>query len=114
MPSVTANHRPLFSGLKVTSRRPAPPSEAPGETVGITSGTLTGVATRDSDGVQVLVTNLHVLAGKTTTVSVGKKAKKLKNAAGDESLYQGDIDEAHRVGKYADSTQLTPGQPIDT
>ena len=45
------NHRPLLSGIEITSRI--------GETnlryVG--AGTLTGLATRNSDGKKVLVTN---------------------------------------------------------
>ena len=101
MPIVTTKHRPLFSGLGIKSQRPAPPDEGTGETEAISGGTLTGVATRDSDDALVLVTNLHVLAGRDTVVSVGKKSYRLLNAAADESLYQGgkgcDVQDAERA-----------------
>ncbi len=114
MPSVTTKHRPLFSGLGVKSQRPAPPNKGTGETEAVSSGTLTGVATRDSDDALVLVTNLHVLAGRDIVVGLGKKGYRLLNAAGNESLYQGGIGAADKIGSYADSTRLTDGQAINT
>ena len=42
------HHSPLLAGIKVAS------------SADINPGTLTGLATRNSDGKRVLVTNLHV------------------------------------------------------
>ena len=50
-------HRPLLSGIKITSRMGSPISH---RYVG--EGTLTGLATRNSDRKKMLVTNLHVMA----------------------------------------------------
>ena len=52
-------HRPLVSGIAVLS----------GKTVEnrieiIETGTLTGLATRNSDNAKVLVTNLHVVSAR--------------------------------------------------
>ena len=48
-------HRPLMAGIGVS------------DSVG-TQGTLTGLATRRSDGKRVLVTCLHVMAGSVQTM----------------------------------------------
>ena len=50
-------HRPLVSGILIRSGKIV--NNEPQE---IEFGTLTGLATRDSDGKKVLVTNLHVMA----------------------------------------------------
>ena len=49
-------HRPLLGGIQVTSAE-----MVAGSLVRKNSGTLTGLATRNSDGKKFLVTNLHVM-----------------------------------------------------
>ncbi len=46
-------HRPLMAGIEIKTR-------TPGHRERNDSGTLTGLATRNTDGKRVLVTNLHV------------------------------------------------------
>ena len=53
MSELTTFHRPLLGGVQVESA---------------VFGTLTGLATRRSDGKRVLVTNLHVMAGSVHTI----------------------------------------------
>ena len=61
MGQVDSKHRPILSGVGIYSIGPLP-THAPGDDHDqLGSGTLTAVARRDSDGKQVLVTNLHVL-----------------------------------------------------
>ena len=55
MGAANTRHRPLTAGIGV--------SDSDG-----TQGTLTGLATRRSDGKKVLVTNLHVMAGSVHTI----------------------------------------------
>ena len=55
------HHRPLVSGILVKSAR-----KVGDQLQYISTGTLTGLATRNSDSKKkVLVTNLHVLSGVT-------------------------------------------------
>ena len=51
-------HRPLVSGIGIMSARRVNNQLQP-----ITIGTLTGLATRNSDGKKMLVTNAHVMTG---------------------------------------------------
>ena len=70
-------HRPLQSGIKITSRRGGPLS-----TTYVGGGSLGALATR-YDGRKVLVTNLHVMAG--ITESGGNEF--LRNPVGDEKMF---------------------------
>ena len=70
-------HRPLLSGIGVKS------------SAHDSHGTLTGLATRDTDGKRVLVTCRHVMA-----------AHDAINPTGDEVLYHIDKNNSeHKVGK---------------
>lgn len=57
MPNSNEEHRPLRAGLWI---RTAKPNDSGGLDV-IDRGTLTGLATRKSDGAKVLVTCKHVM-----------------------------------------------------
>ena len=74
-------HRPLLAGLRIEAGR-----DTGGSVHQINYGTLTGVA-RQTDGTLVLVTCFHVMAG-------GLRA----TPQGDELMFQGGLDGAHRVG----------------
>ena len=63
MGTTDTHHSTLVSGLLVLSGRKVGNQIQP-----ISSGTLTGVATRNSDNKPVLVTNLHVVSVSTWTV----------------------------------------------
>ena len=54
MPARNARQRPVRAGIQVTSARST--------TDGISSGTLTALATRNRDNQKVLYTCLHVMA----------------------------------------------------
>ena len=82
--------RPLTSGLLITVERSDYTSD----------GTLTAVAYRNGGAGdnRVLVTNLHVMAGK-DTIGSGKDAKlRLRNPRGNEEMYQGSRAAANKVG----------------
>ncbi|MCY3542781.1 MAG: hypothetical protein OXH22_01865 [Chloroflexi bacterium] len=87
-------HRPLLSGLRIMSRI--------GEinTLLVGSGTFTGLATRNSDGKKVLVTNLHVLAGDDDNGN-------LRNPSGNEEMYQGLGNPSDKVGGDLDWEPLS-------
>ena len=57
-------HRPLVSGIQIESGT----GSFSIRTVG--AGTLTGLATRNSDGKKMLVANLHAIAGKDTQATI--------------------------------------------
>ena len=83
-------HRPLVSGIHVKSgiyeiRRGVHAVWSVG------AGTLTGLATRNSDGKKVLVTNLHVMAGRSDSGGY-------QNPSGDEEMYQGLLNPPDKVG----------------
>ena len=78
-------HRPLASGIRIRSGK----KKGNGlET--IEGGTLTGLATRNSDGKKVLVTNLHVMAG----LSDGEP----QEPSGNEEMYQESVSADKKVG----------------
>ena len=81
MPTPSEAHRPLLAGLRIEVGR-----DTGGNIDQINFGTLTGVA-RQTDGTLVLVTCFHVMAG-------GLRA----TPQGDELMFQGGLDGAHRVG----------------
>ncbi len=92
---VNSKHRPMLSGVGINSRGPLP-GLAPGDRRDLGSGTFTGVATRRSDGKQMLVTNLHVLAGADRVPN--SNIEFYRNVSGHEEMYQGGLSAAYRVG----------------
>ena len=82
-------HRPLLSGIKIISGTGQGPIQR------ISAGTLTGVATRNSDGKKVLVTNLHVMAGTNPGPS---NTSFYRNPTGGEEMYQGQLIPGDKVG----------------
>ena len=83
MGATSAYHRPLVSGIRVVNVKRD-------ENEGILSsgvGTLTGLATRNSDGRKVLVTNLHVITGRIQ-----------RNPSGGEEMYQELVNATKKVG----------------
>ena len=84
-----SRHRPTRAGLYVSSKRTT------GEI--LTGGTLTGLASRDSDSKKVLVTNQHVMAGA------------MRNLTGNEEMYQAlPTDANDRVGNMIHGVSLRP------
>ena len=79
-------HRPLVSGIAVLSGKTV---ENRIEIIG--TGTLTGLATRNSDDAKVLVTNLHVMAGVDADDNY-------RNPTGSEGMYQLTHTEDKKVG----------------
>ena len=90
-------HRPLQSGIKITSRTGSPLS-----TTLIGGGTLTCLARRN-DGTKVLVTNSHVIAGLDENGF-------LRNPTGTELMFQGGDSFAHKVGTVVDWEDFTLGK----
>ena len=92
MGEVNTNHKTLVSGLQIKSGKQGriipgdhgEPQYAPHH---IADGTLTGLATRNSDNKKVLVTCLHVMTGSVQT-----------NPSGDEEMYQGSLSADRKVG----------------
>ncbi len=94
MGQTNTHHRPLVSGIHVKSAR----------TVGdqlhhLAGGTLTGLATQNSDGNRVLVTNLHVMTSDTPD-----------RVTGDEELYQESVSPSKKVGGLLDWVRVVSGQ----
>ena len=91
-------HRPLVSGIVVLSGKTV------GNRIEITgTGTLTGLATRDSDDKKVLVTNLHVMAGVDANGNY-------RNPTGNEEMYQLANTEDKKVGSAPAWVQMVSGQ----
>ncbi len=93
-----AYHRPLVSGIMVISAKKV------GKMIqNIGGGTLTGLATRNSDGKKMLVTNLHVMTSSVQT-----------NPSGNEEMYQMAMTDDRKVGAIpawdADSPAWVPIQ----
>ncbi len=82
MGRTTEYHRPLVSGIGVVSAR-----RVNNQLQTITIGTLTGLATRNSDGKKMLVTNSHVMTGDIQT-----------NPSGNEEMYQDSVTQNNKVG----------------
>lgn len=85
MAETTDKHRPLVSGLNIHSH-----AIREGRHTHIGEGTLTGLATRKSDGRQMLVTALHVMS-EDDALGV------YKNPVGDEMMFQGGKDWSCKV-----------------
>ena len=105
MGSTDANHRPLLSGTRITTRHRLPGPVLPGETpqsVHLSAGTLTGLARRNSDGQKMLVTNLHVMAGVDIDLdpATGGRIRVRRNLSADraEEMYQGGETAGDKVG----------------
>ena len=86
MGATNAFHRPLVSGIKIQSGK-----KKGNRLEAIIGGTLTGLATRNSDGKKVLVTNLHVMAGEDDDGNY-------HNPSGNEEMYQGLSNPRDKVG----------------
>ena len=90
------HHRPLMAGMRIKTKTPGPAG------IGDTEnrwGTLTGWATRNSDNRDVLVTNLHVMAGLRGSLQ----------PSGNEEMYQSDINNPeHKVGQIAANDSQNP------
>ena len=78
-------HRPLLGGIQIKSGTGRHSVRSVG------AGTLTGLATRNSDGRKVLVTNLHVMAGK-------DDSDDYRNPSGNEEMYQESVSADEKVG----------------
>ena len=90
-------HRPLVSGIHMQSGT----GSFSIRTVG--AGTLTGLATRNSDVKKMLVTNLHVMAGE------GDNGR-FRNPSGDEEMHQPSTDLDYRVGTNLVHVPIVAGQ----
>ena len=101
MSGLSERHRPLLSGINITSRTGNPLRHTQ-----VGSGTLTGLATKMTDDGKeklVLVTNLHVMAGLTPQDLI-------RNPTGDEKMFQGGDSYAHKVGSSLDWEPITLGR----
>ena len=87
-------HRPLLSGIQIKSGTGRHSVRSVG------AGTLTGLATRNSDGRKVLVTNLHVMAGRDDNDDY-------RNPSGNEEMYQGLRNPSDKVGSNLDWEPLS-------
>ena len=94
-------HRPLVSGIRVASGREV--MEVVRRVQYVEGGTLTGLATRNTDGKKVLVTNMHVMAGETDD-------GRFRNPSGDEEMYQPSTDLDYRVGTNLVHVPIVAGQ----
>ena len=112
MPTPEIKHRPLASGLRIDVDRPSrAEDENPRE-----MGTLTGIAYRGT--APVLVTAMHVIAGRTEFQSGRFTSYGWRNPLGDEQIYQGgpenkEFDAAYRVGNYTAAVKIAPGGTLD-
>ena len=101
MVETNKSHRPLLSGIWVTSAKMVDGVLKP-----IQSGTLTAVATRNSDNKKVLVTCKHVLTGNN-----------LVSPSGDEGMYQEEVPldtliERSRFDSYTPSSDSKVGTAV--
>lgn len=97
-------HRPLVSGIRIESVK-----EVDNSPQVIALGTLTGLATRNSDGKKALVTNLHVMAG--TRVIGGQIERRVyQDPAGDEEMYQESLGVNKKVGSLLAWVPIVDGQ----
>ncbi len=78
MSSPDSQQPPIVAGIQILSGR----DKGRGLIEAVSAGTLTGVAKRNSDGVKMLVTNMHVMAGLTDSDGY-------RNPVGDEVMYRG-------------------------
>lgn len=90
-------HRPVTSGLRIESAKMV--NGVPEYT---NFGTLTGLATRNSDGAKVLVTNKHVMTNDPDIILVGG-----------EEMYQPTVARGHRLGKLVDDPNNPSHLPIE-
>ena len=97
MGATNTHHRPLVSGIEIKSGRRVNGNLL---TVG-GGGTLTGLATRTSDGKKVLVTNQHVIAGTDDGA--------FRDLVGDEEMYQDSVQTMEMVGSLLDSVPIVSG-----
>ena len=93
MGATSAYHRPLVSGIRVVNVK----RDEDERILSSGAGTLTGLATRDSDGKKVLVTNLHVITGSIQ-----------RNPSSGEEMYQELVDTTKKVGTLPDWDEDNP------
>ncbi len=86
--------RPLDTGLGIYSARTMDKGTDDERLEEIASGTLTCLATRESDKKRVLLTCLHVMAAG------------MRNAQGNEEMYQGGHEATHKVGSSVQPIEL--------
>ena len=89
-------HRPLVAGVQVMSA-----ATVQGQLTTVSGGTLTGLATRNSDGKRVLVTNLHSIAADGHWERVN----------GNEELHQADL--PANPFDYVPVPSRKVGRPLD-
>lgn len=92
-----AAHRPLVSGLRITSR-----DGDENDHTYVGGGTLGGLASL-SDGTKVLFTNAHVTAGLDADGNI-------QNPEGTEKMFQGGDEWKHKVGSSVEWEELTDGE----
>ena len=97
MGATRSYHRPLVSGIQIKSGT----GSSSIRTVG--AGTLTGLATRNSDGKKMLVTNMHVMAGE------GDNGE-FREPTGNEEMYQDFLTSNKRVGTNLVWVPIASGQ----
>ena len=90
MSRASEHHRPLVSGIRIQSGKDET-RRGVRSIWSVGAGTLTGLATRNSDGKRMLVTNMHVMAGKGANGAI-------RNPSGDEEMYQGLRTRDNKVG----------------
>ena len=90
-------HRPLVSGIQIKS------GTGPFSIRTVGAGTLTGLATRNSDGKKMLVANLHVMAGE------GDNGE-YREPTGSEEMYQDLLTSDKRVGTNLVWVPIASGQ----
>ncbi len=88
------NHRTLVSGIQIKGAVPVGLANVPGVHG---TGTLTGLATRNSDNKRVLVTNAHVLVGLTAGGGYRNPT-----STKDENMHQGEGGRDDKVGDILD------------
>lgn len=90
MPRARLRHRPLRGGLGIRSY-----TGTEGNLSYVEGGTLTGLATRNISNKRVLVTALHVMAGK-------DDENNFQNPSGNEMMFQGGSNWDKKVGSNID------------
>ena len=104
MGATNAFHRPLVSGVWIESVK-----EVDNSPKAFSRGTLTGLATRNSDGKKVLVTNQHVMVGMQVLPGLIER-RVYQDPAGDEEMYQESLGANKKVGNNLSSVRIESGQ----
>ncbi len=105
-----SNSDGLMAGLRIESGIPKPKRTNPSNIDAVGGGTLTGLATRNSDGAKVLVTCQHVMAGhdfRPPFDSKGQPTPYYQDAKGTEIMYHPTRASSNVVGTDLDMEPLT-------